>query len=263
MIDLHMHSSYSDGSDSPEEIIKKAVDLNLTQIAITDHNTLKGSIYAKEISPIDCVVGTELSVGYQDEELHLLGYFPNESNYKNTKYVIKVGEINKKIALTEMIENLNEEGYEINLKELKEYANGIINRVHICRVLMKHGYISSVQEGFEKLIGDHCSAYVKREYIPLQEAAEAIHKDGGIAVLAHPYNYKKIKDIPTLLNDVIDYIDGIECIHYSASDKDSAYLIDYANKHSKIITGGSDYHGNNKPNVYMNMMQVDDKYKIR
>jgi len=263
MIDLHVHSKYSDGSNTIEEILKLAQRLKLDQIAITDHNTIEGSIIAHFQKPELTVIGTELSVGYDDnKELHLLGYFPNRSEFKNVSFVIKQGELNKSIAVAQMVENLNEQGYEITVKDLSEFASGTINRVHICRALMKKGYIESVKQGFNELIGDHCKAYVAREYVPIAEAAQAIHDDGGIAVLAHPYNYKNIKDIPKLLNDVDQYIDGIECFHPSATPENSLYLLDFAKSHNKKITGGSDYHGDNKPDISLNMMQVDNQYKI-
>ena len=265
MIDLHIHSTYSDGTDTIEEIIKEAKLQNLSQIAITDHNTIFGSTKANIMEPNLAIVGIELSVGYKDEELHLLGYFPNGSPtiYKNINYIIKLGEINKNLAVTEMIERLNNQGYDISVNELAQFSSGTINRVHICRALMKHGYIKSVSEGFDTLIGDHCPAYVAREYVSIVEASQAIHDDGGIAVIAHPYNYKKIKDIPQLLGDIKDMIDGIECFHYTAKPQDSVYLINYAKENGKIITGGSDYHGKNKNNVFLNMMKVSDQYSIQ
>jgi len=263
MIDLHVHSKYSDGSNTIEEILRLADRLNLTQIAITDHNTLEGSILAHLKNPDKTIIGTELSVGYLDNlELHLLGYFPNYSDYKNVSFIIKQGELHKSISVTRMVENLNEQGYDIDINDLSEFASGTINRVHICRALMKKGYIESVAQGFSTLVGDHCPAYVPREYVPIEEAVEAIHNDGGIAVLAHPYNYKPIKDIPKLLDDTINLIDGVECFHPSASINNSLYLLDYVTKHNKRITGGSDYHGDNKPDISLNMMEVDDKYCI-
>lgn len=262
MIDLHVHSTYSDGTKTIEEILALAKELKLTQIAITDHNILEGSIKASKIAGMDFVIGTELSVGYLGSEVHLLGYFPHPSTYENVNYVIKLGEINKKLAINEMIENLNDGGYEISLSDVNEFAKGTINRVHICNALMKKGYISSVSEGFERVVGEHCPAYVAREYVPIEEAIKAIHDDNGIAILAHPYNYKNITDIQKLLDDNIDLVDGIECFHYTANKEQSAFLVDYVNKHHKRITGGSDFHGDNKPKVHLNMMQVDDNYKI-
>lgn len=263
MIDLHCHSNYSDGTSSIEKIIDLAKSLNLKQLAITDHNTIDGAVIAHWLAPELVLTGIELSVGYKNnEELHLLGYFKNPTPFNNVKFIIKQSEVSKNLATMEMVERLNEQGYSISTTELSEFAAGTINRVHICRALMKHGYIESVNEGFEKLIGDHCPAYVAREYVPIIDACEAIHSDGGIAILAHPYNYKNINDIPALLDYVVDMVDGIECFHPSANKENSAYLLDYANRHNKRITGGSDYHGKNKPNIQLNMMEVEDKYII-
>jgi len=263
MIDLHCHTKYSDGTSSIEEVIELAKQLGLKQLAVTDHNTIDGAVLAHWLAPELVLTGIELSVGYtNNEELHLLGFFPKPTPFNNVKFVIKQSEIRKNLATMEMVERLNEQGYQISTAELSEFAAGTINRVHICRALMKHGYIESVAEGFEKLIGDNCPAYVPREYVPIEEACEAVHNDGGIAILAHPYNYKNIKDIPTLLDYVIDMVDGVECFHPSATPENSLYLVDYVQKHNKRITGGSDYHGKNKPNIDLNMMQVDDKFMI-
>lgn len=262
MIDLHVHSNYSDGSDSIEEILSKAKDLGLKQISITDHNILEGSIKASKISDVDFIVGTELSVDYHAKEVHLLAYFPNNSDFSNTKFVINEGEAYKKVAILEMIENLNEMGYEINISELQEFSKGIINRVHICKALIKHGYIKSVEEGFEKLVGEHCEAYVERKTVPILEAIEAVHNDGGIAIIAHPYEYE-FEDMDVFLNDIIKHVDGIECFHPSANKTNSNHLVELCKKHNKLITGGSDYHGDNKPIIHLGMMNVDDEYKIK
>lgn len=262
MIDLHIHSVYSDGTYTVEEILNKAKSLGLSQIAITDHNILDGSILASTISDIDFVIGTELSVGYKGSEVHLLGYFPKTSKYKNTKFVIKEGEAYKKVAIMELIENLNEMGIDINILDLAEFSKGIINRVHVCMAMKKRGYISSIEEGFRKYVGEECPAFVERKTVPLKEAIEAIHKDGGIAIIAHPYEYDKL-NIDEFLKDVSGIIDGIECFHPSANSEQSLHLIDIATKYKKLITGGSDFHGDNKPDINLGMMNVDDKYKIK
>lgn len=264
MIDLHMHSTYSDGTFSIEEICKKAKELGLKQIAITDHNILKGSILASKISEVDYIVGTELSLDWNGNEIHLLAYFPKKSKYKHIQFVINEGESYKKIAIMEMLENLEAMGIKIKLSELASFSKGIINRVHICMALMKHGYTQSIAEGFEKYVGEHCEAYVERKTISIHEGIEAIHQDGGLAVIAHPYEYvKDIDSIDDFLYDVMDEIDGIECFHPSATKENSKHLVSIAKKNNKIITGGSDFHGTNKPNIQIDMMKVDEKYKIK
>ena len=265
MIDLHLHSVYSDGTFTIEQIIEEAKSLGLTQISITDHNILTGSILASEKCDIDYVVGSELSSNYNGVEVHLLSYFPNGSpnNYKNVEFVIKEGEVNKKVAILEMIENLNAMGFDIEITELSEFTKGAFNRVHICKALMKHGYIKSVAEGFEKYIGNNCPAFVERKKISLLEAIDAVHQDGGLAIIAHPYEYKKMESIDTFLEEVIDLADGIECFHPSANPENTKHLVEIAKKHGKLITGGSDFHGENKTNIFMGMMNVDDKYSLK
>lgn len=263
MIDLHIHSNYSDGSFSVEEILKLAKLNGLNQISITDHNILKGSIEASKISDINFVIGVELSVGYDNSEIHLLGYFPNGSDYKNVNFIINEGEAYKKVAIMETIENLNEMGIDIQITDLAEFTKGIINRVHICQALIKHGYIKTINEGFERYVGEHCPAYVERKTVSLEEAIDAIHKDNGLAVIAHPYEYTSMNSIDDFLVAVMDRIDGIECFHPSATKEQSEHLVELASSYSKIITGGSDFHGKNKPDIFLNMMNVDDKYMIK
>ena len=267
MIDLHVHSVYSDGTYTVEEIIKEAEKIGITQLAITDHNILDGSLLAdkmvKQISNIDYIIGTELSVDYNHNEVHLLALFPKPSDYSNVQFIINEGQANKKVAILEMIENLNDMGIDIKLNELKEFAKGIINRVHICQVLMKKGYVSSINEGFEKYVGDHCPAFVERKTTPLFEAIDAVHADGGLAIIAHPFEYDGLQPIDKFLEEVIDKVDGIECFHPSATSENSKLLVEITNKHNKIITGGSDFHGANKPKIKLGMMNVDDKYKIK
>ena len=263
MIDLHIHSNYSDGTFSVEEILASAKSLGLTQIAITDHNILTGSILGSELAKdIDFIIGTELSVDYNNVEVHMLSFFPNGSNFKNVKFIINEGEANKKIAIMEMIERLNDMGIDIKLNELSKFGKGVINRVHICMAMIEHGYISTVQEGFQNWVGDHCPAYVERKKTTLKEAIDAVHLDGGIAVIAHPYEYDKL-NIDEFIQDIKDDIDGIECFHPSATKQDSEHLVELANNYNLLITGGSDFHGKNKPDILMNMMLVDDKYKIK
>lgn len=266
MIDLHVHSIYSDGSCSIEEILTLAKSLGITQIAITDHNNVEGSIIAHELAEndpdIDTVIGTELTTGYGEAEIHLLGYFPDGSDYKNVKFILKTNKVRKKLATMETLENLNAMGIDISVNELAEFTSGTINRVHICKAMMKHGYIESVKEGFEKYVGDDCPAYVRSERINLLEAIDAIHADGGIAVIAHPFEYVNQLDVWEFLNAVDPSIEGIECYHPSATPEEADQLAEFARAHGKRITGGSDFHGANKPDIPLGMMNVDDKYRI-
>ena len=263
MIDLHLHSVFSDGSSSIEDILEEAYSLGLTQISITDHNIIDGSVLASKKCEIDYIIGTELSANYNGIEIHLLSYFPNGSDYKNINFIIKEGEIYKKVAILEMIENLNAMGFDIDITELSEFTKGAFNRVHICKALMKHGYIESIAEGFDKYIGNHCPAFVERKKVSLEEAIDAVHMDGGLAVIAHPFEYKKLESIQGFLEKIVDKIDGIECFHPSANEENTNFLVEFATKHNKLITGGSDFHGDNKTNIFMGMMNVDDKYSIK
>ncbi|MEE1219362.1 MAG: PHP domain-containing protein [Ruminococcus sp.] len=266
MIDLHIHSTYSDGTNTPLEILKLAEKLNLSQIAITDHNCIDGALEALEFIDkfsFDFIIGCELTCMYKNKEVHLLGYFDKNNNEFDSLYsFIKLSEDNKVIAQEKMLENLKRYGFKFTLTELKErFPDTIINRVHIARMLCDKGYTSSIDEVFDKYIGEGKPCYVQRKCPELSDAVNAVHSCNGIAVLAHPFQYTKT-EIEVFLADAIKIIDGIEALHSSHNKNQIKELTKIAQKHKKIITGGSDFHGTVKPDVSIGCCAVPDKYKL-
>lgn len=267
MIDLHIHTKYSDGTKTPLEILQMAESLGLNQISITDHNCVDGAVeatkYIDDFS-FDFIIGCELSCDYKDKEIHLFGYFDKSTrDFNALNDFIKKGDSAKQVQHKGIIEKLRNLGFDVTYDELVRLCpTSARNRVHIAQLLINKGYAQSVAEVFDKYVTKGKPCYVKKQSQPLYEGIEAIRKCGGIAVIAHFYEYKK-SDFEEFFGDIIQKIDGIEAYHSKHSLEQTNALIDVANRYGKIITGGSDYHGDVKPNVQLGCANVPDKYMIR
>lgn len=267
MIDLHIHTKYSDGTDTPLEILQMADSLALNQIAITDHNCVDGAIEAKKYLnnfSFDFVIGCELSCDYKDKEIHLLGYFNKDTdNFDNLRRFIQKGDYAKQVQHRGIIEKFQSLGFDVTYDELvQKYPNNTRNRVHIAQLLISKGYVQSVSEVFDKYVNRGKPCYVKKKSQPLEEGIDAIHRCGGLAVIAHFYEYKK-PDFEEYFGDAIQKIDGIEAYHSKHSLEKTDKLIDVAHRYGKIITGGSDYHGTVKPNVKLGCANVPNECMLK
>lgn len=267
MIDLHIHTKYSDGTDTPLEILQKAEQLGLKQISITDHNCVDGAIEAIKFLDgfsFDFVTGCELSCDYRDKEIHLLGYFDkNTNNFNELNAFIKKGDFAKQVQHKGIIEKFQNLGFDVTFDELVRLCpTSARNRVHIAQLLISKGYAQSVAEVFDKYVTKGKPCYVKKQSQPLSEGIDAIHSCGGLAVIAHFYEYKE-SNFEDFFGDIIEKIDGIEAYHSKHSKEQTDKLIEVAQRHGKIVTGGSDYHGTVKPKVMLGCAEVPDKYMIK
>lgn len=263
MVDLHIHTTYSDGTDSPFEVLKKADKLGIKQIAITDHNCIKGALEAVQYSDsfsTDVIIGCELSCDFKDKEVHLLGYFGREvQDNSAVESFINAGLLAREKQHKDIISKFNKLGMSISYDELEAmFPNIIRNRVHIARLLVSKGYVESVAEVFDNYVNKGMPCYSKKINQPLEDAISAIHKCGGLAVMAHFYQYKK-PDFEDFFGDVINELDGIEVYHPSHNEQQRAILLAVAKKHSKLVTGGSDYHGTVKPDIELGCANVPDE----
>lgn len=251
-IDLHVHSNISDGTLSPKELVLYAKKNQLRAFALTDHDTIKGIAKAKEEGKnhnIEIISGIELSTFYQNTELHILGLFIDETNSyflnKLEQFILEREKRNEK-----MIYLLNKLGINIRLEDVINVAkDAVITRAHIAKALYLKGFVKSFEEAFEKYIGNNCIAYVSREIITPKKAINLILKAGGIPILAHPFIYnfsqsqlKNVIDELTLLG-----LKGIEAIYSLHSPQEESFLKQIARNNELLISGGSDFHGTNKP----------------
>lgn len=263
--DLHIHSTYSDGSYTPEEIVKKSSEKGFNTIAIADHDTVEGVSLAEKAAEsfsVEVIPAIELSTFRGKAEIHILGYFIDYNNKEllsETKKIFSAREIRAK----KMVKLLNKQGINITFEQVKNIAgDDYLGRPHIAKVMIEKGYINEVGEAFtEDYIANGGKAYVYKYQLKPKKAINLIVKTGGIPVVAHPnfinhgdeLNYKDIKELK-------DY--GLKGIEVYQSKHDKKAVIKYkkiAKDLNLLITGGSDFHGENAPDVKLGDVRLSDK----
>lgn len=283
IIDLHVHSTESDGTLTPVEVVYAAKNAGLSAFALTDHDTVSGVAKAKATATaqnIELIPGIELSTEYQlpsvgkgGKEVHIVGLYINPVHPKLLQKTKEFRDCrdsrNEKIVVA-----LQKEGFSITMEALTaENPDSVITRANIARFLYQHGQIKNVQEAFEKYIGDGCKCYVGRFKVSPMEAVELIHEAGGIAILAHPLLYHmKAPVLQRLIDDLKNVgLDGIEAIYSTYSTADEQYVKKLARENHLLISGGSDFHGANKPliqigtgrgQLYIPYSVLDDLRKV-
>ena len=264
--DLHIHTTYSDGSFTPAEIVDKAIEKGFNTIAISDHDTLDGIKPAIDYAAdkdIEVIPAIEFSTFRGKAEIHVLGYFIDFDDEKLKDKVRKIYDA-RKLRAEKMVELLNKEGVEITFSEVREIAgDDYIGRPHIAQTMVKKGYIDEMGDAFtEKYIGNGGRAYVKKYKISPEEAIELILESGGIPVLAHPIfiNHGKPLREDDIKNLKDNGLFGVEVYHSKHTAEDAKYYKHIAEKLELLITGGSDFHGENSPGVYLGDIRLDDKH---
>lgn len=253
LIDLHTHSTASDGSLSPEELVRHAWEKGLSAIAITDHDTIDGVERALEEgrrTGIEVIPGLEISVDF-DPEMHLLGYF-FDSSYLKIRDILNVLRTNREKRNPKIIRKLNEMGFDITMDEVAAQSfGGIVARPHIASVMMKKGYVGSVKEAFDKYLSAGKPAYFEKAKLSPAEGIREISKAGGVPVLAHPiYLYMDFTSMDKLLGHLAgEGLKGVEAYYVDNSEEETKDLLELADKHKLLVTGGSDFHGSFKPDI--------------
>ncbi len=258
-IDLHVHSNASDGTLTPTELVDLAVSNHLSAIALTDHDTLDGireaSIAAKNWTdkghPIRLIPGTELSLAYKNIDIHILGLFLDPDN-EILLQELEMAREKREIRNEKMAQNLRDAGIDITIEQLRrEEGEAVLTRAHFAKYLTNHGYTKTTKDAFTKYLGQDTPYYVKREYITPKRGIELIHEAGGLAILAHPLLYKfSLNEIEELVDYLCNFhLDGIEAIYSLNTGFDEGHIRRIANKYNLVISGGSDFHGANKPDI--------------
>lgn len=254
IIDLHVHSTESDGTLTPEDLVAEAKKVGLAAFALTDHDTCQGVGKAMPLAAsagIELIPGIELSTDYHGKEVHIVGLYidiENEQLLKKTTEYRKCR--SERNAL--MVEALQKEGLSITMEELvAENPDCVITRANIARFLYEHGQIKSVREAFDRYIGDHCKCYVGRLKVASTDAVRLIKEAGGTAILAHPLLYGLSN---TNLQKMIDALkpvglDGLEAIYSTYTTGEEQQMKRLARENGLLISGGSDFHGSNKPDI--------------
>lgn len=244
-VDLHLHSTASDGRFSPAELVRKAAAEGLAVIALTDHDTVDGIATALEAAQafpmLRLIPGIEISTDTPEGEVHILGYFLDHTDCNLQAALEKMRDSRWERA-RRMVAKLEKMGCPIDWERVREIAGGgTIGRPHIAQAMLERGHIEFFQEAFEKYISRDGPAYVEREKVTPSGAVELIVQAGGLPVLAHPLTITEPKQLAIKLKAV--GLIGIEVYYASYAAEDVERLVTITDRHNLIATGGTDFHG--------------------
>jgi predicted metal-dependent phosphoesterase TrpH len=263
MVDLHAHTTASDGSYSPTELVALAREKNLKAVGVTDHDTIAGwaeAFEAAQTAGVEIVPGVELSTSYEGGRFHLLGYFVNpESKLVETLVEIQRERGNRNAIILEKLAALGLPLEEAEVRKIAGRDDGELARPHLARAMVNRGYVSSTQEAFDLYLADGKPGYAPKKVLTPQEAIALIHDAGGVAVWAHPPHRKSISydELEARLKDWVAWgLDGLETYYSKYDAGDTAWATAMAQKYDLIGSGGSDFHGVSKPDVFLGETQT-------
>lgn len=253
-VDLHVHSNASDGTLTPAKVVELSALKGLSAIALTDHDTIEGIPEAQKAAqnlPLEVIPGIELSCVYQEEEIHILGLYVDLSDKEFLAQTDRLKDIRIK-RNEEMINRFQKAGINISLCEVQAgNPDTVITRAHFARILLEKGYVKSMDQAFKKYLsytGPYCP---RKEKITPEHAMKMLGNCGASPVLAHPYQYhlgdKKTEELVSFLKEL--GLHGLEVYHSSNNQYESGKLKKLAKKYQLFPTGGSDFHGSNKPDI--------------
>lgn len=254
-IDLHTHSTASDGSFTPTEVVELAKEAGLTYFALTDHDTVKGIAealnHAEKIGGINVIPGTELSCYEGEREIHIVGLFIDHEDAAFLKALDEL-ELARERRNEQMVQKFVDGGIPLTIDELKHGNPGsVITRAHFARVLVEKGVCKDKAEAFDKYLGIDCPFYLPKPKVTPEYVIGLINKAGGTAILAHPYSYKLSKSqVENLLDKLIPAgLSGMECYYSTYDDGQTSELRSMAFARNLLVSGGSDFHGAIKPDI--------------
>jgi hypothetical protein len=240
--DLHLHSSYSDGSFPPRRVVAEAASRSVSPIALTDHDTVAGipeALQAGSEMEVEVIPGVELSARDVGQEIHILGYFIrwDDPAFRRTLDFLEKG---RRDRLAEILRRLHRKGIPLTLDEVLQIAGkGTVGRLHVARALVARGAVGTQDEAFDRFLAQGRPAYVERAGFTASEAIAAIRHANGIPVLAHPGS-SRLANLEGLIQAGLQ---GVEVLHPAHTTEDVVTLTRLATKHGLLITGGSDCHG--------------------
>lgn len=253
-VDLHVHSNKSDGTYTPMELVDYALQKGLSAFALTDHDTTEGipeALAYAEGKPIEVIPGIEFSTEYEGKDVHVLGlYIQMDAPAFQEKLQSFV---NSRILRNQkMCRNLQAAGIDITYEKLRsETPEAVITRSHYAAYLVKYGYVACRADAFAKYLGDNCKYFVPREKVTPSQAVDIILQAGGIPILAHPPLYhmsaERLDKLVYQLKQ--DGLMGIEALYSTYSRQEERNMLNLAKKYDLLISGGSDFHGGNKPGL--------------
>ena len=252
--DLHLHSYYSDGTQSPEYLVRRAKELGISPIALCDHNTVKGLekfLAEAEKKGVEAIPGIEFSVNYQGRELHLLALGIEKKYYAEIEELMDEYLKIRERTNREMVDALRSAGYMIDYDEILEKSGtGYINRSHIGRELTEKGYTASVREAFDTLLSKSSPYFRPRKYPDVFYMVGYIRKIGAVSILAHPFLQFDEDGLRAFLTEAKKQgLCGMETVYTEFSEEQTILAKRIAKDFDLLESGGSDYHGSTKPDV--------------
>jgi len=251
-VDLHIHTTYSDGTCTPEEIIELAHKEGIQVLAITDHDEVGGlerAIKAAEKYGIKVIPGIECGADFSSGNCHILGYNIDVNN-EGIKAYSEERQRERNLKITKMVEKLNNLGMSITFEDVeKQSEKGSLGRPHIAMALVEKGYVTSVREAFEKYIGNGKPAYYAGRKFQPEYVINVIKNAGGIPVLAHPFQMKFgcFEETIVAMKQLMEWgIEGVEVVYPEHSEEENYALTVFALENNLFVTCGSDFHGANK-----------------
>jgi predicted metal-dependent phosphoesterase TrpH len=258
--DLHLHTQFSDGTYTPEELVAQAVKHGLRALALTDHDTIEGcaaTAAACATAGIEFIAGSELTAEQDGTELHILGYFLDTGNPRLLKDMAEFQAVRQQ-RIQEMVSRLNALGISLTTETVMKLANcKSPGRPHVARALVQVGVCATVDEAFERFLKKHRPAWAPKFKISATDSIALIHQAGGVAVMAHPGLNRIDEAIPAL---VAAGLDGIECFHTKHTPAMTERYLALARRLGVLVTGGSDCHGYTKGTPLMGAVKLPYHY---
>lgn len=254
LIDLHTHSTASDGSLSPRELIKYAKKKGAAAISLTDHDTVEGiaeALTAGREQDLEVIPGLEISAQHNGGTMHILGYYIDPSDPDLNQELNRLQEA-RRDRNPKIIEKLQGLGIPIDFNQVQELAKGQIGRPHIAQVLLQTGVVSCLEEAFQKYLTKGAAAYVEKFRFSPQTAISLILRAGGIPVLAHPKTLQcsSYRDLKVLVEELkATGLTGVEVLYPDHSSEQTGTYFSLVRELDLLYTGGSDFHGDNKEKV--------------
>ena len=254
--DLHTHSTFSDGTCTPAQIVDMAIAIGLSAVALCDHNTIGGLpefFTAAQGKPIAAIGGVELSTEHHGKTLHIVGLYLRPSHYASITALMEWANREKEASNRELVENLCMAGYPLDYEEIRaNYASGQINRAHIAAALTDKGYTASIEVAFRTLLSKKSGYYHEPRRITALDAIAHLKSIGAVAILAHPFLDFNEEELVAFLPSAKEAgLDGMETLYSKFDAQQRTIATQIAQQFALLPSGGSDFHGEHKPDILL------------
>lgn len=251
--DLHTHSTFSDGTKTPEEIIDECIKRDISAVALTDHNTVSGLerfACAAQGKNIEAVCGVEISTDYKEKDVHIAGLFVRPERFRDVSDFLQEANARKCESTKKLINALSKDGYDISYDEIRNRHAGQINRAVVAAHLKEKGYIKEIKDAFRTILSENGGYYTPPRRVTSIEAIEFLSSVGAVSVLAHPFLTFENEEAEEFLRMAVGHgLTAMETRYSTYSEEINAIASSAAKKYGLLESGGSDDHGDNKPHI--------------